>query len=63
MFICFVFWVYIGRVFVLVVFFEGWGIIRFLCIKFILLDCFKEGGDFDYLVELKFLERFVFDFG
>lgn len=45
------------------VFFEGWGIIWFFCIKFMLMDCFKEGGDFDYFEEMKLFERFVFDVG
>lgn len=60
---CSVFWAYTGRVPASAALPEGWGITRFPCTKLTPLDCFKEGGDFDYPVELKLLERPVPDLG
>jgi patched 2 protein len=54
---CSVFWAYGGRVPSSAALPVGWGITRFPCTKLTPLDCFKEGGGFDYPEELKLLER------
>ena len=59
--VCSVFWVYRGTVPASTALPEGWGITRFPCTKLSPLDCFKEGGDFDYPEEMKLLERRVPD--
>lgn len=41
----------------------GWGITKFPCTKLTPLDCFKEGGSFDYPAEMKLLEMPVPDVG
>ena len=60
---CSVFWAYTGRVPPSSALPEGWGITRFPCTKLTPLDCFKEGGDFDYPEEIKLLERPLPDIG
>ncbi|XP_024373471.1 uncharacterized protein [Physcomitrium patens] len=60
---CSVFWAYTGRVSADSALPEGWGITRFPCTKLTPMDCFKEGGDFDYPEEMKLLERPVPDVG
>lgn len=53
---CSVFWAYQGMVPASKALPEGWGITEFPCTKLSPLDCFKEGGDFDYPAEMKLLE-------
>ncbi|KAG0620497.1 hypothetical protein M758_4G220800 [Ceratodon purpureus] len=59
--VCSVFWAYTGVVPASSALPAGWGITRFPCTKLTPLDCFKEGGDFDYPEEMKLLERHVPD--
>ncbi|KAG0631087.1 hypothetical protein M758_1G226800 [Ceratodon purpureus] len=60
---CSVFWAYTGVVPSSAALPEGWGITRFPCTKLTPMDCFKEGGDFDYPEEMKLLERPLPDLG
>lgn len=59
--VCSVFWAYVGTVPASSALPAGWGITKFPCTKLSPLDCFKEGGDFDYPDEMQLLERHVPD--
>lgn len=58
---CSVFWAYTGMVPASYALPEGWGIKKFPCNKLSPMDCFREGGDFDYPEEMKLLEGHVPD--
>lgn len=58
---CSVFWAYTGTVPASMALPAGWGIKRFPCTKLSPLDCFREGGSFDYPEEMQLLERRVPD--
>lgn len=60
---CSIFWAYTGKVPSSHALPVGWGITKFPCTKLTPMDCFKEGGDFDYPAEMKLLETPVPDVG
>jgi patched 2 protein len=60
---CSLFWAYTGKVPSSHALPVGWGITKFPCTKLTPMDCFKEGGDFDYPAEMKLLETPVPDVG